>query len=29
MPYSGETKWEPGYPERAYSGYRSRFSHKA
>lgn len=28
MPYSGETKWEPGYPERAYSGYRSRFSHK-
>lgn len=28
MPYSGETKWEPGYPERAYSGYRSRFSHQ-
>lgn len=28
MPYSGETKLEPGYPERAYSGYRSRFSHK-
>ncbi|WP_230409786.1 GH92 family glycosyl hydrolase [Undibacterium fentianense] len=28
MPYSGETKWEPGYPERAFSGYRSRFSHQ-
>jgi putative alpha-1,2-mannosidase len=28
MPYSGETKLEPGYPERAYSGYRSRFSHQ-
>lgn len=28
MPYSGETKWEPGYPERPFSGYRSRFSHK-
>lgn len=28
MPYSGETKLEPGYPERAFSGYRSRFSHQ-
>jgi len=28
MPYSGDTKLEPGYPERAFSGYRSRFSHK-
>lgn len=28
MPYSGETKLEPGYPERAYSGYRSRFRHE-
>lgn len=28
MPYSGETKLEPGYPERPFSGYRSRFSHK-
>jgi predicted alpha-1,2-mannosidase len=28
MPYSAETKWEPGYPERPFSGYRSRFSHK-
>ena len=28
MPYSEETKWEPGYPERPFSGYRSRFSHK-
>lgn len=28
MPYSGATKWEPGYPERAFSGYRSRFSHQ-
>lgn len=28
MPYSGDTKWEPGYPERAFSGYRSRFSHQ-
>jgi predicted alpha-1,2-mannosidase len=27
MPYSGETKLEPGYPERPHSGYRSRFSH--
>ena len=27
MPYSGETKLEPGYPERPFSGYRSRFSH--
>ena len=27
MPYGGETKLEPGYPERPYSGYRSRFSH--
>jgi predicted alpha-1,2-mannosidase len=28
MPGSGELKLEPGYPERPYSGYRSRFSHK-
>jgi predicted alpha-1,2-mannosidase len=28
MPYSGETKLEPGYPERAFSGYRSRFRHQ-
>jgi len=28
MPYSAETKWEQGYPERPFSGYRSRFSHK-
>lgn len=28
MPYTGETKLEPGYPERAHSGYRSRFSHQ-
>ena len=28
MPYTGQTKLEPGYPERAHSGYRSRFSHK-
>ncbi|MFZ6658315.1 GH92 family glycosyl hydrolase [Undibacterium sp. TJN19] len=28
MPYSGDTKLEPGYPERPFSGYRSRFSHK-
>lgn len=28
MPYSGSTKWEAGYPERAHSGYRSRFSHQ-
>ncbi|MEM8515254.1 putative alpha-1,2-mannosidase [Massilia sp. MP_M2] len=27
MPYSGATKLEPGYPERPFSGYRSRFSH--
>ena len=27
MPYSGETKLEPGYPERPFSGYRSRFRH--
>jgi predicted alpha-1,2-mannosidase len=27
MPYSGETKLEPGYPERPFSGYRSRFKH--
>lgn len=27
MPYSGETKLEPGYPERPFSGYRSRFTH--
>jgi predicted alpha-1,2-mannosidase len=28
MPTSGETKLEPGYPERPFSGYRSRFSHE-
>lgn len=28
MPYTGETKLEPGYPERAFSGYRSRFRHQ-
>jgi putative alpha-1,2-mannosidase len=28
MPYTAETKWEAGYPERPFSGYRSRFSHK-
>lgn len=28
MPYSGETKLEPGYPERPFSGYRSRFKHQ-
>ena len=28
MPYSGETKLEPGYPERPFSGYRSRFRHE-
>ncbi len=27
MPFTGPTKLEPGYPERALSGYRSRFSH--
>jgi predicted alpha-1,2-mannosidase len=27
MPYTGETKLEPGYPERPFSGYRSRFKH--
>jgi predicted alpha-1,2-mannosidase len=27
MPYSGDTKLEPGYPERPFSGYRSRFRH--
>jgi len=27
MPYSGDTRLEPGYPERPHSGYRSRFSH--
>ncbi|WP_288381918.1 GH92 family glycosyl hydrolase [uncultured Massilia sp.] len=27
IPYSGDTKLEPGYPERPHSGYRSRFSH--
>jgi len=27
MPYSGATKLEPGYPERPFSGYRSRFAH--
>jgi predicted alpha-1,2-mannosidase len=28
MPGSGELKLDPGYPERPFSGYRSRFSHK-
>jgi predicted alpha-1,2-mannosidase len=28
MPYSGDTRLEPGYPERPFSGYRSRFEHK-
>ncbi|SFF68409.1 alpha-1,2-mannosidase, putative [Duganella sp. CF458] len=28
MPFSGETKLEPGYPERPFSGYRSRFRHE-
>jgi predicted alpha-1,2-mannosidase len=28
MPTSGEVKLEPGYPERPFSGYRSRFSHQ-
>jgi predicted alpha-1,2-mannosidase len=28
MPTSGELKLDPGYPERPFSGYRSRFSHK-
>jgi predicted alpha-1,2-mannosidase len=28
MPTAGEVKLEPGYPERPFSGYRSRFSHK-
>jgi predicted alpha-1,2-mannosidase len=28
MPTGGEVKLEPGYPERPFSGYRSRFSHK-
>jgi predicted alpha-1,2-mannosidase len=28
MPYSGDTKLDPGYPERAFSGYRSRFRHE-
>lgn len=28
MPFTGATKFEPGYPERAHSGYRSRFSHQ-
>lgn len=27
MPYSGDTRLEPGYPERPFTGYRSRFSH--
>jgi hypothetical protein len=27
-PSSGELKLEPGYPERPYSRYRSRFSHR-
>ncbi|MGZ3183425.1 MAG: GH92 family glycosyl hydrolase [Telluria sp.] len=28
MPYTGATKLEPGYPERPFSGYRSRFRHQ-
>jgi predicted alpha-1,2-mannosidase len=28
MPTSNELKFEPGYPERAHSGYRSKFSHQ-
>ncbi|WP_051293862.1 GH92 family glycosyl hydrolase [Pseudoduganella violaceinigra] len=28
MPYSGDTRLEPGYPERPFSGYRSRFRHE-
>ncbi|MDN3545394.1 MAG: GH92 family glycosyl hydrolase [Roseateles asaccharophilus] len=28
MPFTGATRLEPGYPERAMSGYRSRFSHE-
>jgi predicted alpha-1,2-mannosidase len=28
MPMSGDVKLEPGYPERPFSGYRSRFSHR-
>ena len=28
MPTSGEMKLEPGYPERAHSGYRSSYSHQ-
>lgn len=28
MPYSGKTRLDPGYPERPFSGYRSRFDHK-
>ena len=28
MPTGSELKLEPGYPERPFSGYRSRFSHK-
>jgi len=28
MPTSDELKLDPGYPERPFSGYRSRFSHK-
>ncbi len=28
MPTGAEVKLEPGYPERPFSGYRSRFSHK-
>ena len=28
MPFTGATKLEPGYPERAHSGYRSRFRHQ-
>lgn len=28
MPTAGELKLDPGYPERPFSGYRSRFSHK-
>ncbi|MFG6449692.1 GH92 family glycosyl hydrolase [Roseateles sp. BYS180W] len=28
MPITGATRLEPGYPERPFSGYRSRFSHE-
>jgi predicted alpha-1,2-mannosidase len=28
MPFSGDRKLDPGFPERPFSGYRSRFDHK-